>query len=189
MDRDVAVIEPGRLAWRPRFALRDLRGEGLDRAGGPFAFLDPTERSPQSAARELQPEEVAQEAALDVDRERERAVRPERDPVEPGLPAVEVAHDRELGVRELAREDAYHAAVRPPAYVSLGLSLLIACVLGLSPLGARIVEAAVAAGVTGSLLATPLELDEEFSAPLIELILPDRVAIERQSAPPKRLKF
>jgi STE24 endopeptidase len=57
-----------------------------------------------------------------------------------GVDAVAADATRDFTAQELAREDAYHAAVRPPAYVSLGLSLLIACVLGLSPLGARIVE-------------------------------------------------
>lgn len=47
---------------------------------------------------------------------------------------------RDFTAAQLARENAFHAAVRPPAYVSLGLSLLIACVLGLSPIGARLVE-------------------------------------------------
>jgi STE24 endopeptidase len=41
---------------------------------------------------------------------------------------------------QLAREDAFHAAVRPPAYVSYGLGVLFAGLLGLTPVGARIVE-------------------------------------------------
>ncbi len=45
---------------------------------------------------------------------------------------------------QMAREDAYHAAVRPPAYASLVLSLVVALALGLSPLGARLVEAVAA---------------------------------------------
>lgn len=47
---------------------------------------------------------------------------------------------RDFTVAQLARENAFHSAVRPPAYVSLALSLVIACVLGLGPLGARLVE-------------------------------------------------
>ena len=42
--------------------------------------------------------------------------------------------------QQLAREDAYHAAVRPPGYASLAVSLAVALVLGLTPLGARLVE-------------------------------------------------
>ena len=46
---------------------------------------------------------------------------------------------RDFTAAHLAREDAYHSAVRPPAYVSLVLSLLFAAVLGFSPLGAGLV--------------------------------------------------
>ncbi len=56
-----------------------------------------------------------------------------------GAEAVPADPARDFTAAQLAREDAYHSAVRPPAYVSLGLSLLIAAVLGFSPLGARIV--------------------------------------------------
>lgn len=55
---------------------------------------------------------------------------------------------RDFSPQQLAREDAYHGAVRPPAYVSLGVSLLIAVVLGVTPLGARLV-ARVAAPLGG----------------------------------------
>lgn len=59
------------------------------------------------------------------------------------------AHDEPVAVdpsldftaAEMGREDAFHAAARPPAYLSLGCGLLVAVVLGLSPLGARIVSA------------------------------------------------
>lgn len=61
-----------------------------------------------------------------------------------GVAAVTADPGRDFTAAQLAREDAFHAAVRPPAYVSLGLSLLIACVLGLSSLGARLVERAAA---------------------------------------------
>lgn len=42
---------------------------------------------------------------------------------------------------EFAREKAFHRAVRPPAYLSMLLSVLIACLLGFTPLGARLVTA------------------------------------------------
>jgi len=41
---------------------------------------------------------------------------------------------------DLARESAFHRAVRPPAYLSLSLGLIVAGVLGLTSLGARLVE-------------------------------------------------
>jgi STE24 endopeptidase len=58
----------------------------------------------------------------------------------PGVDAVPTDPGRDFTAAEIAREDAYHGAVRPPAYISLALSLLVACVLGFSPLGARLVE-------------------------------------------------
>ena len=45
---------------------------------------------------------------------------------------------------QMAREDAYHSAVRPPAYASLVLSIAVALLLGLSPLGARLIGAVAA---------------------------------------------
>lgn len=57
-----------------------------------------------------------------------------------GAPVGPAEPLRDFTAAQLAREDAFHAAVRPPAYVSLGLSLLVALVLGFSPWGARIVE-------------------------------------------------
>ena len=51
---------------------------------------------------------------------------------------------RDFTAAQIAREDAYHAAVRPPAYASLVVGLVVALVLGLSPLGARLVEAVAA---------------------------------------------
>ena len=42
---------------------------------------------------------------------------------------------------QIARENAYHRAVRPPAYAGMALGLLAAAVLGLSPYGARLVTA------------------------------------------------
>ncbi|MBA2769500.1 MAG: M48 family peptidase, partial [Sporichthyaceae bacterium] len=46
--------------------------------------------------------------------------------------------------QQIAREDAYHSAVRPPGYASLVVSLMVALALGLTPLGARVVERAAA---------------------------------------------
>jgi STE24 endopeptidase len=57
-----------------------------------------------------------------------------------GAQAVATDPARDFTAAQLAREDAYHSAVRPPAYVSLALSLVFACVLGFSPVGARLVE-------------------------------------------------
>ena len=53
-------------------------------------------------------------------------------------PHVDVARD--FTSAEVAREVAYHDAVRPPAYASLLLGLLVAGVLALTPLGARLVQ-------------------------------------------------
>lgn len=41
---------------------------------------------------------------------------------------------------ELARENAFHGAIRPPAYASLLVSLLVAGLLGLTGVGARLVQ-------------------------------------------------
>jgi STE24 endopeptidase len=54
-------------------------------------------------------------------------------------PHVDVARD--FTRAEISREVAYHSAVRPPAYAGLIVGLLVAGVLGLTPLGARIVSA------------------------------------------------
>lgn len=43
---------------------------------------------------------------------------------------------------ERAREDAFHRDVRPPAYLSLALGLVVVGAFGLTPLGARLVTAA-----------------------------------------------
>lgn len=48
----------------------------------------------------------------------------------------------DFGVAEIAAENAFHRAVRPPAYVSMGLSLLVTLLLGLTPIGARVVAVA-----------------------------------------------
>lgn len=68
-------------------------------------------------------------------------------------PHVDIARD--FTDAELAREVAYHAAVRPPAYASLVLGLVVAGVLALTPLGARIV-ATVARPVGGGFVAQVL---------------------------------
>lgn len=54
-----------------------------------------------------------------------------------GHPHVDVARD--FTAAQVARERAYHLALRPPAYTSLFVSVLVAAVLGLTPLGARLV--------------------------------------------------
>jgi STE24 endopeptidase len=61
-----------------------------------------------------------------------------------GVAAVPADSSRDFTAAQLARENAYHSAVRPPAYLSLALGLLVAVVLGLTPLGARIVSAVAA---------------------------------------------
>jgi STE24 endopeptidase len=58
-----------------------------------------------------------------------------------GVRPVAPDPSRDFTAAEIARENAFHRAVRPPAYLSLGLSLVVAVVLGLTPLGARIVNA------------------------------------------------
>jgi STE24 endopeptidase len=55
-----------------------------------------------------------------------------------GHVAVDLARD--FSPSEHAREDAYHRAVRPPAYLALALGLVFVGVLGFTPLGARLVE-------------------------------------------------
>lgn len=59
----------------------------------------------------------------------------------PAADRVAAAPARDFTAAERAREDAYHAALRPPAYGGLALSLAVALVLGLTPLGARLVTA------------------------------------------------
>jgi STE24 endopeptidase len=59
-------------------------------------------------------------------------------PVLPGAhPHVELLHD--FTRAQLSREQAYHAAVRPPAYLSLAVSLVVAGFLGLTRWGGRLV--------------------------------------------------
>ncbi len=61
-----------------------------------------------------------------------------------GLAPSPVDAARDFSAAQIARENAFHAAVRPPAYASLALGLLIAAVLGFTPLGARLVSAVAA---------------------------------------------
>ena len=49
---------------------------------------------------------------------------------------------RDFTAEQIAKEDAFHDAVRPPAYASLALGLAVAALLGLTPLGAKVVTAA-----------------------------------------------
>lgn len=58
-----------------------------------------------------------------------------------GVAAVRTDPSRDFTAAQIARENAYHGAVRPPAYLSLALGMVVAIVLGLTPLGARIVSA------------------------------------------------
>jgi STE24 endopeptidase len=65
------------------------------------------------------------------------------------FPVLQGAHPhvdllRDFTRSEIAREQAYHAAVRPPAYLSLAVSLVVAGFLGLTRWGGRLV-----AGVPG----------------------------------------
>lgn len=57
-------------------------------------------------------------------------------------PLVDVARD--FNPAEVAREVAFHDAVRPPAYLALGVGLVVAALLGLTRLGSRLV-----AGIPG----------------------------------------
>jgi STE24 endopeptidase len=57
----------------------------------------------------------------------------------PGGP-VPIDPARDFSAAEIARENAFHEAIRPPAYASLATSLALVLLLGLTPLGARIVD-------------------------------------------------
>jgi STE24 endopeptidase len=65
-------------------------------------------------------------------------------------PHVDIARD--FTKADVAREVAYHSAIRPPAYAGLLLGLVLAGVLALTPLGARVVTA-VARPVGGGFVA------------------------------------
>ncbi|HEX8004384.1 MAG TPA: M48 family metallopeptidase [Mycobacteriales bacterium] len=62
-------------------------------------------------------------------------------PLGAGAPTVPVDPARDFTREQVAREVAFHHAVRPPGYAALALSLLVAAVLGLTPAGARVVGA------------------------------------------------
>src|SRR4051812_8520607 len=47
---------------------------------------------------------------------------------------------RDFTAAQIARESAYHSAVRPWGLTGLGLGLVVACILGFTPLGARLVD-------------------------------------------------
>jgi STE24 endopeptidase len=61
-----------------------------------------------------------------------------------GLAATPVDPERDFTAAQVGRAKAFHAAILPPAYVSLGVGLLVAVVLGLTPAGARLVSAVAA---------------------------------------------
>jgi len=90
----------------------------------------------------------------------------------PGVqPVVDVARD--FTPAELAREQAFHRAVRPPVYASLAVGLAAALVLGLTPLGARLVAqlpgrwpvqvvlGVLAVTLVGRLLTLPFDVRSE----------------------------
>ncbi len=62
-----------------------------------------------------------------------RAAATSAEPADPG---------RDFSEEERRREDAYHREVRPPAYAGLIVGLALAALLGLTPLGARLIAAA-----------------------------------------------
>lgn len=80
---------------------------------------------------------------------------------------------RDFSAAQLARETAFHSAVRPPAYLSLLVALLVAALLGLTGLGGRLVGAIpghwtvkAAAGTTvvlalGQLATLPFDVQAE----------------------------
>ncbi|MFC4059764.1 M48 family metallopeptidase [Planomonospora corallina] len=57
-----------------------------------------------------------------------------------GAPPVAADPARDFTAEQIARSQAFDAAVSPPAYLSLGLTLLAAGVLVATPLGARLLE-------------------------------------------------
>jgi STE24 endopeptidase len=78
-------------------------------------------------------------------------------PVLPGAhPHVDVLRD--FTAAQLAREDAFHDSVRPPAYASLLVGLLVAGVLGLTGLGARVVRGVPGHWTVKAALGTTLVL-------------------------------
>jgi STE24 endopeptidase len=61
-------------------------------------------------------------------------------PLGANAPRVAADASRDFTREQQAREDAFHRVVRPPGYASVLLGLAAAAVLGLTPLGARLVE-------------------------------------------------
>jgi STE24 endopeptidase len=61
-------------------------------------------------------------------------------PLGANAPRVAVDVTRDFTPEQKAREDAFHRQVRPPGYAALALGLLAAAALGLTPLGARVVD-------------------------------------------------
>lgn len=90
-------------------------------------------------------------------------------------PTVDVARD--FTPAQVAREEAFHREVRPPAYLSLLVGFGVAALLGLTPLGARLVAAVarpfgggwvwqvvlgtLALSLVGRLVALPLDARSE----------------------------
>lgn len=59
----------------------------------------------------------------------------------PGAEAAAAEPARDFTATELDREDAYHRQLRPPVFASLAVALGVILLLGLTPLGARLVAA------------------------------------------------
>ena len=81
----------------------------------------------------------------------------------PGGPAASVPVDptRDFTPPQIARENAYHREVRPPAYAGLALGLLVTLVLGFTSWGARLLgalTAPVGGGWVGRVLVGGLAL-------------------------------
>lgn len=80
---------------------------------------------------------------------------------------------RDFTPAEVERENAFHAAVRPPAYASLALGLVFSLLLGLTPLGSRLINVfqpgwgwrvllgGIAVTAIGRLLVLPLDARAE----------------------------
>jgi STE24 endopeptidase len=62
-------------------------------------------------------------------------------PLGAGAPRVQPDPHRDFTAADMAREQAFHRALRPASYASLFLALAVAALLGLTPLGARVVDA------------------------------------------------
>ena len=59
-----------------------------------------------------------------------------------GATAHQAEPDRDFNAAERAQSDAYQREIRPPAYLGLAVGLGVSLVLGLTPLGSRLVTAA-----------------------------------------------